>query len=122
MIPYTKQTAFDTSARHLLTQNKKAKLSAIACAYRGEDGTKCGIGCLIPDDRYLPSMEGKTVMDLMLWGKVNDLFEDPDHNIMFFLTDLQHVHDGSPVADWKAKLAEFGFLKGLDVSVLNEFP
>jgi hypothetical protein len=31
----------------------------VACAYRGTDGLKCVAGHAIPDDKYIPEMEGK---------------------------------------------------------------
>jgi len=42
--------------------SKKMKARAVtetgACMYRTEDGNKCFIGCLFPDELYVPSCEG----------------------------------------------------------------
>ena len=35
-----------------------------ACAYRGEGGTMCAVGCLLADDEYDPGMEGCAVDEL----------------------------------------------------------
>ena len=59
------------------------------CAYRGYDGTKCAVGCLIPDDVYSPFMENKTpktdnVRLAIGW----------DEDFALFLSDAQHqLHD-----------------------------
>ncbi|MNZ73017.1 hypothetical protein D3C78_914160 [compost metagenome] len=34
------------------------------CKYRSALGHKCAVGCLIPDEEYLPEMEGKIVARL----------------------------------------------------------
>jgi hypothetical protein len=60
----TKQALFDAVATHLLAQGKQAidEMTNI-CKYRAPDGSKCGIGGLIPDELYNPEMEGH-----MVWG------------------------------------------------------
>lgn len=56
-----KQTLFDAAATGLIAQGEKA-LSEEACRYRavGSKGkiVKCAIGQLIPDELYMPSLEG----------------------------------------------------------------
>jgi len=48
----TLQETFDKVARHLLTQQAKAEQPDGNCAYRGEHGRKCAVGCLISDEEY----------------------------------------------------------------------
>ena len=45
------QEIFDTVSVHLLTQNEKSQESDFyrSCLYRGPNGTKCAVGCLIKD-------------------------------------------------------------------------
>jgi hypothetical protein len=64
----TDQEIFDTVAKHLIAQGKQSLLPQVAgdseyngCAYRGENGTKCAIGCLIPDELYNPIIENTSV-------------------------------------------------------------
>ena len=60
----TNQQLFDTVATHLLTQRTRSiatKNGVTRCAYRGRKGTRCAIGCLIPDDRYDATFEGFAV-------------------------------------------------------------
>lgn len=51
------QEIFDTVSVHLLTQNEKSQESSFysSCLYRGPNGTKCAVGCLIKDEFYQPS-------------------------------------------------------------------
>lgn len=53
------QEIFNKVATHLLTQGKRSVASDGSCMYRGPEGTKCAIGCLIEDDEYHPLLEGK---------------------------------------------------------------
>ena len=59
----TTQEAFDTVVRHLHTQGKRSivknrRSSGDECRYRTDDGLKCAIGCLIPDEVYSFQYEG----------------------------------------------------------------
>jgi len=96
------QQVYDTVASHLLAQGKSAKIvigSIVQCAYRDDRGFKCAIGCLIPDDKYDPKMEGKNIRYLRrahpsLLPKVDSKF----------LTELQRAHDSTlytcGLAEW----------------------
>lgn len=59
----TMQEEFDAVVAHLYKQGKKA-MSGKGCAYRGENGTMCAVGCRIPDEMYDPKMEGQFVFSL----------------------------------------------------------
>jgi hypothetical protein len=60
------QTAFDIVMTHLWNQNGVSrKPFGGGCAYRGQRGTKCAIGCLIPDHLYNRGMEGSSVSVLL---------------------------------------------------------
>ena len=45
--------------RHLLEQGRCSTRPNVGCAYRGEGGAACAVGCLIPDERYSDDLEGK---------------------------------------------------------------
>lgn len=78
----THQETFDKVATHLITQ-RAASRDYSGCRYRGPDGLKCAVGCLITDEYYHPGIEGLTVDSL-------DFFEKSDIKL---LEDLQCVHD-----------------------------
>lgn len=91
------QEAFTTVARHLLTQKERALKDnpnnplRPLCAYRAEDGKKCAVGCLIPDELYLKDMEDFPVRRLILeFPSIAQLFKDVDG---LLLKKLQYLHD-----------------------------
>ncbi|RWB08804.1 MAG: hypothetical protein EOQ39_18675 [Mesorhizobium sp.] len=95
----TNQDIFDKVAAHLLTQNAQAREPISGhCAYRGANSMVCAVGCLIPDDKYYPEMEGKGPSDL---HEVYGLF--PDESIDL-LNELQMVHDHYDTHEWKDQL------------------
>jgi hypothetical protein len=93
-----RQEVFDTVVRHLFKQGKRAyrkstQTSPVGCMYRADDGLKCAVGCLIPDDVYTPDMEWKTAGQLISehadvlpsWMQLRP--------IATLLSELQSVHD-----------------------------
>jgi hypothetical protein len=105
----TNQEVFDRVAEHLLTQKQKAK-DGLMCKYRTEDGRKCAIGCLIPDDLYEERWEGLSLSP----GEREEREKDStDFAVMLaknvtgcysLLRALQYCHDKSYVEDWPNKL------------------
>jgi predicted RNase H-like nuclease len=122
------QEVFDTVAQHLIAQGKKsmARLSEdphphAVCAYRGENGTKCAVGCLIPDEAYDPSIENTGVV---FWKVLRALGVDVEPQgpredsgtyharclealpTLNLLMKLQTIHDGCPVPLWGLELVK----------------
>jgi hypothetical protein len=103
----TKQEIFDKVATHLITQNKKSYLpGGNVCAYRGENGCKCAIGILIPDDKYDPFLEGKMVGNKRVLDSLEAGINIESVEMLQFLNILQNVHDNYTVQDWKGKLID----------------
>lgn len=96
----SKQETFDTVVAHLRKQGRAAVSAAGACRYRSDEGDKCAVGCLIPDERYRPLFEGKRVDP-----------DDPSDHLTILLTELghslslcqslQHVHDRMNPSHWE---------------------
>lgn len=102
------QTAFDKVVRHLLKQGKRSESSeAGGCAYRGEMGLACAVGCLIPDDEYRPSLEGESVENIQKKIPSIALLSQ------MLLMDLQHTHDSHDPADWRTALIADAEMHGL---------
>lgn len=109
----TTQEIFDKVAVHLLTQNEKStetmrhieptSPSTINCRYRGAEGRMCAIGCLIPDHKYDPRIEGGSVDSHRVLEVLYDIGIQ-EHSI--FLIRLQHIHDGIEVIEWRNKLKQ----------------
>lgn len=91
----TTQETFDTVVTHLRTQGSRCSSDSGDCMYR-LDGRKCAAGCLIPDDRYSPDMEGTTV----LYSDVGDLLAELGHD-MALVDELQTLHDRTDPAEWE---------------------
>jgi hypothetical protein len=90
------QEIFDTVAKHLFTQGRQAlkQGSESSCAYRGEGGTKCAVGVLIPDQLYLKSMEGTAIhglLDKLIGVALPEWMTDKQE----LLSNLQSAHDTS---------------------------
>lgn len=89
------QEIFDTVARHLHKQGKRAGKydndsrdeADFRCLYRGPEGTKCAVGCLIPDELYDPNIEGLSVSD------IKDVLLKAGIGAFALLGQLQNVHD-----------------------------
>ena len=99
-----RQEIFDTVANHLLTQKEQSMDENGKCLYRGPNGLKCAIGCLIPDEDYSPTMEGIRISALI------DKFRDLPHyfyDYVVFLEKLQEIHDYVKVKQWKDDLIIF---------------
>lgn len=108
-----KQTTFDIVCAHLLTQNKQTKAligGRYQCAYRAPDGCKCAVGCLIPDDKYTPDMEGKGLTHEKVWNAIPN-----KHRFEYMLSSLQYVHDKGTVPSWPARLAVVAYKHNLKV-------
>ena len=104
----TKQEIFDTVVLHLRAQGKKSPFhgSYGSCVYRGVSGTKCAIGCLIPDEDFNPEWEGCTPLLHGTNGRMNIQFNRycivkfGEDNLPF-LEQLQDIHDSNKVEEWE---------------------
>lgn len=98
----TNQEAFTKMVRHLRKQGKPSFLEDEAtCAYRGEKGRMCAVGCLIPDEQYHTSMEGQPANMIYAPALVG-----LDHEL---LLAVQRIHDGRPPSQWEKNLAQCAF-------------
>lgn len=99
----TPQEVFNTVAEHLFQQGKQAGeykeeeirdgeyAPSFKCLYRGPEGTKCAAGFLIPDELYSPTMENRSIHDVL--ESYPKLFELLGRN-KALLSELQSIHDG----------------------------
>ena len=84
------QTAFDRVYQHLVDQGRQAYVRHVGCKYRTENGLKCAIGALIPDELYSPKLEGGTLRDIIRFPEIKELFSGVDIDL---LGQLQITHD-----------------------------
>ena len=99
----THQEIFDRVSTHLFRQGEPSTSKTGFCRYRGPNGASCAIGCLIPDEFYDKSIEGKDISVLVVQAALfnagviseitgDDLFGNT-RNTVALLTRLQSVHD-----------------------------
>lgn len=118
----SKQETFNTVVAHLRRQGCRALSPVGACQYRTRDGKKCAVGCLIPDDIYIPEMEGKPLYlsyiepnhadnrPTVVCEIVRNLGHDVD-----LARDLQYVHDFVAESwQWEQKFKEIAQHHGLE--------
>ena len=106
----TAQELFDIVYKHMMSQNARSVMGGYStCAYRGEDGLKCAIGVLIPDEDYREDMERKGAENLLAKGAC--LHHLAAHHRL--ISKLQGIHDEDPVEDWDRALREAAVALGL---------
>jgi len=125
----THQEIFDTVYTFLSKQGKQSLLGESGrCAYRGDSGAKCAVGCLIKDEHYSTKIEGMGVNPYILEGytstKELEIIRalelsgvEPDNAPYALLSSLQHAHDehhirGLPV--WKNEMKDLAVVFGLE--------
>lgn len=109
----TKQEIFDAVVLHLRTQKDVSVMSGGICAYRGEHGLKCAIGIFIPDEVYLPKMEGMSISNLLASGLLPADLQDEFTHHHSLLSYLQGVHDAETLPRWEKGFREIANQFGL---------
>ena len=111
----TAQEVFDKVYRHLLTQKAKSnKFDSDGeeyCMYRGPNGLKCAVGCLIADEEYSEKFEGVTISHLLQHNTALSKYKI--HRLL--LKDLQCIHDTYDVNKWPSELAECALKYDLNI-------
>lgn len=122
------QTAFNKAAIHLLRQGKPSIRddNPDVCMYRGPNGLMCGVGALIPDEKYKPKMEGVAIHAFMV-----DVGSAYDAHLADFFSDvsvsllgaIQSLHDcwmpTSTLQDWVNGFKKIARDFSLDDSIID---
>jgi len=104
---YTNQSLFNKVSKHLLTQNKRSKLTKDLCAYKSKNGLECAAGCLIPIKLYSMEFEGKIWDDIIrMEPKLKKMFSCEQHAI---IDSLQYIHDSYLPSEWKSELKDCAY-------------
>jgi hypothetical protein len=102
-----RQKIFTKVKNHLLKQYKKSGKrvgKTFQCLYRGPNGTRCAIGCLIPNKLYRKGWEGKGAIGIEPILKHLGCVSVQDD---VFVNNLQGIHDDYPVSQWVWHLKKF---------------
>ena len=85
----TSQEIFDTVLDHLREQGKASVGRSNECRYRGEDGTSCAVGCLLPDELYHPLIEGVAVEQLLGADSLPSSYKSHAHEILPIMARIE---------------------------------
>jgi hypothetical protein len=92
----TMQEEFDAVVEHLFKQGRRS-MNGRHCAYRGEEGTSCAVGCRIPDDYYDSVIDHGTSMTTTglstVLQRYPEHFPPEVHAYHEMFRKLQDVHD-----------------------------
>ena len=110
----TDQEAFETMVRHLRRQGEKSVNAKGSCVYRGPKALRCAVGCLIPDDQYKRSLEGKGASCIA--NKVPALSDIGPG----LLSEMQLVHDDLDVSQWEEGFKDVAQVFSLTLPPLEE--
>lgn len=115
------QEIFDTVSVHLLTQNEKSQESDFyrSCLYRGPNGLKCAVGCLIKDEFYESSLENYIADSFCVINALELSGIVISEEIECLLIGLQNIHDTQEVSDWPNLLINKGKEFNLDTSIID---
>ncbi len=106
VIPLTPGEAYAALRDYFIVKrNPRALTGYGVCKYRTDDGKKCAVGCLIPDEIYNEGLENQTLSNLLN----NDLVEIPLAETRKFLKVAQVVHDSADSdSAWRTMLEGLG--------------
>lgn len=87
------QEAFDKALTGIRAQGGPSMRGTL-CMYRSDDGRKCGVGHLIPDEAYTWGMEGKKASEIPIARAAGaDDTAYAFYKDRCFLEELQNAHD-----------------------------
>jgi len=124
----TAQSIWEKIANHLLQQGKQSLSGKTGtCAYHGNDGLKCAIGVLIPENQYSPNIEGQEVNVLLTRYYCPYALLAVQHHLAL-LTNLQRIHDDdfdnrgrkNFRRHWYIELVNLGRRLGLDTKEIEK--
>jgi hypothetical protein len=95
-------TVLDHIEKKLIEQGCQSKNAHGNCTYRGENGTKCGIGHIIPDSSYVTAMDDPDGEDNSVAGIIEKFNKrlnldgvTIENEKLSMLADIQNLHDGA---------------------------
>lgn len=119
----TKRQIFETVRDHLLSQGERSEKDN-RCLYRGPDGLKCAVGCLINDEFYSETFENIAIAEVMYsyeslatLGLAVEAFKAAltasgvplTLDIVRMLHRLQQMHDGLDPTLWSQSLEQIEY-------------
>ena len=101
----TTEEIFEKVKTHLLDQGQQSIDKNGGCAYRGAEGRKCAIGCLIADEFYSKDLEGTGSCDKGVKNAIKaSIGREVTKTEAVMLSELQYMHDRQLPGEWKTQL------------------
>ncbi len=93
--------------QHLIEQETRSE-NAHECLYRGPNGMKCAVGCLIDDEHYTADLEGLSVVraDKVTYAIAQSIGRSLTIEDVTLLNSLQRFHDNAKPETWHDRLPE----------------
>ena len=118
----TNQEIFNKVYKHMLKQGRRSLLNYMdgMCAYRGNDGLKCAVGCLIEDENYFFGLERFSAHSVAVQVALAKSGVDNIHqgNTLELIGALQKIHDMTEPSSWERNLKAVALNYGLTVPEL----
>lgn len=98
---------FNTVKDHMLKQMLRSTKQHGVCAYRGDGGLMCAVGCLIDDDHYGDYLEGLTMVSedgLVQEAVEGSIGRTLSTDEVHMLVTMQLLHDHHSIATWAEQL------------------
>lgn len=109
-----RQWAFDTALNGLRAQGKRSvSPENNSCAYRSPEGLRCGIGFLIPDERYSSRLEGMGAWNTQIGDAVLPGIGKDDRDFLGALQPRLHDELDYKLTGLEAAAADFAEEYGL---------
>lgn len=101
------QSIYNKVKKHLLNQNQKSIDADGDCVYRGPEGLKCAVGCLIPDKLYNENFEGKSARTIFEgYYSINIIGYELPKRGLDLIAELQCLHDDFSIEEWASELEQ----------------
>lgn len=110
------QSIFTKVKNHLLNQKARCYVGE-KCRYRGDQGLKCAVGCLISDEHYSPELEDKLFENSNIVCEAVEKSQGIEilhHKTWKLLVELQHMHDDIPPERWPEYLKDIAEQNGVE--------
>ncbi len=108
------QKVFNRVVRHLNKQMKKSVVNG-ECLYRGPKGLKCAVGGLIPNKFHPEDYNNEPVVGLPI--KILKAIGVKSQKDVYFLGNLQIIHDVMDPMEWRECLEAYAKTAGLKMPV-----
>jgi hypothetical protein len=86
----TNQELFNINWQWFVVEGHAQSSGSGKCLYRGPNGTKCAIGCALPDELWDEAINSDAYSSLMTQEAIRDFFSDVDVEVA---VGLQAAHD-----------------------------